>query len=134
MVLGPARAGPSPWPGWGFAGVPLLVFPTAGGDAHEIERNELVAHLWPLIDAGRVCVYSCDSVAGQALVARRGEPAYRLWLIDQFHHAVAQEVLPAIRNDLGGGRSVVVAGASIGAFNALGCSAAGRTWSARRSA
>lgn len=104
---------------WGFAGVPLLVFPTAGGDAHEIERNELVAHLWPLIDAGRVCVYSCDSVSGQALVARRGEPAYRLWLIDQFHHAVAQEVLPAIRNDLGGGRSVVVAGASIGAFNAL---------------
>lgn len=104
---------------WGFAGRPVLVFPTAGGDAEEIERNELVGHLWPLIDAGRVRVFSCDSVAGQALMERRGDPAYRLWLFDQFHHAVAHEVVPAIRGDIGAGDRLVVAGASIGAFNAL---------------
>ena len=27
---------------WGHFGVPVLVFPTAGGDAEEIERNHLV--------------------------------------------------------------------------------------------
>jgi esterase/lipase superfamily enzyme len=104
---------------WGFAGKPVLVFPTAGGDAEEIERNELVGHLWPLIDAGRVRVFSCDSVAGQALMERRGEPTYRLWLFDQFHQAVAHEVVPAIRGDIGSADRLVVAGASIGAFNAL---------------
>ena len=28
---------------WGHYGTPVLVFPTAGGDAEEIERNHLVA-------------------------------------------------------------------------------------------
>lgn len=104
---------------WGFAGVPVLVFPTAGGDATEIERNQLVGHLWPLIDEGRIRVYSCDSVAGQAMVERRGEPAYRMWLFDQYHQAIAREVIPAIRNDSGSAHALVTAGASIGAFNAL---------------
>ena len=104
---------------WGFAGVPVLVFPTAGGDATEIERNELVGHLWPLIDEGRIRVYSCDSVAGQAMVQGHGEPAYRMWLFDQYHQAVAREVIPAIRNDSGSAHALVTAGASIGAFNAL---------------
>ena len=30
---------------WGHFGVPVLVFPTAGGDAEEVERHHLVGHL-----------------------------------------------------------------------------------------
>ena len=29
---------------WGHYGVPVLVLPTAGGDAEEIERNGLLGH------------------------------------------------------------------------------------------
>lgn len=104
---------------WGFSGVPVLVFPTAGGEAREVEEHGLVEHLWPLIDAGRVCIFSCDAPVGPALNDRRGKPAYRMWLFDQFHHAVAEEVLPTIRRDVGEPGQVVVAGAGIGAFNAL---------------
>ena len=49
---------------WGHYGTPVLVFPTAGGDAEEIERNGLVGACWPLIESGRIKLYSCDSVAG----------------------------------------------------------------------
>jgi esterase/lipase superfamily enzyme len=43
-----------------------------------------------------------------------------MWLLDAFHRCVAEEIVPAIHTDLGGARlPVVVAGASIGAFNAL---------------
>lgn len=103
---------------WGHYGVPVLAFPTAGGDAEEVERHHLVAHLEPLIDAGRVKVYSCDSVAGRAMAAHEGDPAHRCRLFNRFQEAVAREVVPAIHAD-SGPQGVIVAGASIGAFNAL---------------
>ena len=54
------------------------------------------------------------------MVAKAGSPEYRMWLANQFHHCVLHEVVPAIRADLGGDRSPIVAtGASIGAFNAV---------------
>lgn len=104
---------------WGTWGTPVLLFPTAGGDAEEVERHKLVAHLMPLVDAGRAKVYSCDSVAGKAMAERQGSPEYRMALFNAFHDAVASEVIPAIHSDSGGPMRVVVAGASIGAFNAL---------------
>jgi esterase/lipase superfamily enzyme len=105
---------------WGHYGAPVLVFPTAGGDAEEIERNGVVAACWPLIESGRVKLYSCDSVPGQAMVAKAGSPEYRMWLFNQYHHAVRHEIVPAIRADSGGDETpIVAAGASIGAFNSL---------------
>ncbi|MDC5696351.1 alpha/beta hydrolase-fold protein [Intrasporangium calvum] len=104
---------------WGTYGVPVLLFPTAGGDAEEVERHKMVQHLAPLIEDGRVKVYSCDSVAGKAMAERIGTPDQRLALFNAFHQAVAEEVVPAIHGDCGGPLRVVVAGASIGAFNSL---------------
>lgn len=104
---------------WGHYGTPVLVFPTAGGGAEEIEERQLVAHLWPLIDAGRIKVYSCDSTAGRAMTRKEGSPAHLGWLFNEFQQAVAEEVLPAIFTDCLGPQEVVAAGASIGAFNAL---------------
>ncbi|GAA6525945.1 alpha/beta hydrolase-fold protein [Intrasporangium sp. DVR] len=104
---------------WGTYGVPVLVFPSAGGDAEEVERFQLVEHLSPLIESGRAKVYSCDSVAGKAMLERRGTPDQQLALFNAFHQAVAEEVIPAIHSDSGGPLPVVVAGASIGAFNSL---------------
>ena len=104
---------------WGSYGMPVLLFPTAGGDAEEVERHKLIGHLWPLIDAGRAKVYSCDSVAGKAMAERVGSTEYRMALFNSFHDAVASEIIPAIHCDVGGYLPVVVAGASIGAFNSL---------------
>jgi esterase/lipase superfamily enzyme len=104
---------------WGTYGMPVLLFPTAGGDPEEAERHKMIAHLAPLIEAGRAKVYSCDSVAGRAMAEGVGTPDFRLALFNAFHEAVAQEVIPAIHSDSGGPLRVVVAGSSIGAFNAL---------------
>jgi esterase/lipase superfamily enzyme len=105
---------------WGEVGTPVLVFPTAGGDAEEIERFHLVDAVSDLLAAGRVKLYSCDSVAGRAMVSGEGSPEHRSWMQDQFHAFVYHELVPAIRADC---RSpaieVVAAGASIGAFHAL---------------
>lgn len=105
---------------WGTYGQPVLLFPTAGGDAEEIERFHMIKVLGPLIDAGRIKVYSCDSAAGQAMVNREGSAQHRQWVLNQFHQYVRHEVVPAIRADCkNDGLEVISAGASIGAFHAV---------------
>ena len=105
---------------WGTYGQPVLILPSAGGDAEEIERNGLVDACGQLLAQGRVKLYSVDSVAGQAMMTKRGSPEHRLWLLNQFHECVRREVVPAIHADLGGqDMDVIAGGASIGAFNAV---------------
>ncbi len=109
---------------WGHWGQPVLVFPTAGGDAEEIERMHLIGVLGPLIDAGRIKVYSCDNLAGRAFAARTGSVEYRCALLNRFEAAVAEEVVPAIRTDCHDhGVEVVATGASLGAFMAVAVTA-----------
>ncbi len=105
---------------WGHYGQPVLLFPTAGGDAEEVERMHLIAAITPLIEAGRIKVYSIDSVAGHALAEQQGSVEFRCWLLKQTGEYVVQEVLPAIIADCGGEPvELITAGASIGAFNAV---------------
>lgn len=105
---------------WGHWGQPVLLFPTAGGDALEIERMHVVAALTPLIEAGRIKLYSCDSTAGQAWVAMRDQPGHCCWLQKRFGEFVAEEAVPAIRADCRSDTvEIIAAGASIGAFNAV---------------
>ena len=106
---------------WGHYGTPVLVFPTAGGDAEEIERHHLLGHLWEGVDAGRFKVYSIDSTAGRALATHEGSPEHRAWLFNQYQQAIEQEVVPAIHSDSAGQQPIVATGSSIGAFNALAC-------------
>src|SRR5207244_8740527 len=82
---------------WGTFGKPVLLFPTAGGDAEEIERFHMIDAVAPLLEAGRVKIYSCDSVAGQAMIAGEGSPGHRAWVQNQFHQFVYHELVPAIR-------------------------------------
>jgi esterase/lipase superfamily enzyme len=105
---------------WGTIGAPVLVLPSAGGDAEEIERFGLVGACAPLLAEGLVKLYSVDSVAGQAMIAKTSSVEHRMSLLNQFHECVRWEVVPAIHADLGGNAmDVITCGASIGAFNAL---------------
>jgi esterase/lipase superfamily enzyme len=105
---------------WGHWGRPVLVLPSAGGDAEEIERNGLIDACGGLLAEGRVKIYSVDSIAGQAMMQKWGSPQYRRWLLNAFHGYVREEVIPAIRADVADSTAqVITAGASIGAFNAV---------------
>jgi esterase/lipase superfamily enzyme len=105
---------------WGHYGTPVLLFPTAGGDAEEIERFHLIRAIAPLIDAGRIKVYSVDSVAGKAWISGDHSGEYCSKLQNGFDACIYSEVVPAIRTDCAGTDiEVIAAGASIGAYNAV---------------
>ncbi len=104
---------------WGDYGVPLLLFPTAGGDAEEVERFYLIKLLAPFIHEGRLKVYSVDSINGKTWITEPSIP-HRVWIQQQYDKFVANEVVPLIRSDCNSDDiEIMAAGASIGAFNAL---------------
>jgi esterase/lipase superfamily enzyme len=107
---------------WGTFGTPVLVFPTAGGDAEEIERFHLVDACGALLAEGRVKLYSCDSANGRALLTSEGSVRHREWLLRQFLEYIRHELVPAIRSDCQSEHlEIIAAGSSIGAYNALAC-------------
>jgi len=105
---------------WGHFGTPVLLFPTAGGDAEEVERFHLIGALAPLLDAGRIKVFSTDSVAGKAWISGQHSGEYCSKLQNLFDAFIHKEVATAIRNDCESESiEIIAAGASIGAFNAV---------------
>jgi len=104
---------------WGTVGVPVLIFPTAGGDSEEIERFHLIGALEELIRDGRIKVYSVDSINGRTFFTSSDSRQIG-WMMTAFDSVIEHEVVPAIRADCRSDNiEIVTAGASIGAFNAL---------------
>jgi esterase/lipase superfamily enzyme len=98
----------------------VLLFPTAGGDAEESERFLMMKVLAPLLDAGRIRVYSCDSAAGKTWTSGEKSGPYKAWFQNRFDDYVASELVPAIRTDCRDPRAeVIAAGASLGAFQTV---------------
>lgn len=108
---------------WGEHGAPVLLFPTAGGDAEEVERFRMIAALSPLIAADRLQVFSCDSVPGQCWVSEDFTASHCAWVQNRFDEFLHQELAPYIRHlsapNASNGSGIVTAGASLGAFFAL---------------
>jgi esterase/lipase superfamily enzyme len=105
---------------WGHFGTPVLLFPTAGGDYEEGERFHLVGACKELIDAGRVKIYSIDSVAGKHWLRGEDSPEYCSRVQNLFDAFIYHELVPLIRNDCNDpATEIVTTGASIGAFNAV---------------
>ncbi len=105
---------------WGDFGTPVLVFPTAGGDAEEIERFHVIDACAELVDAGRIKIYSCDSINGRAMLTAEGDSQHLSWILRRFIEFIGNELVPAIRADCRSDSiQIITAGASIGAYNAL---------------
>lgn len=105
---------------WGYFGTPVLLFPTAGGDAEEAERFHLIGAIMPLIEAGRIKVYSTDSIAGKAWISKQHSAEFCSLLQNRFDAMIYQEIAPAIRKDCETPDIEIIAtGASIGAYNAV---------------
>ncbi len=105
---------------WGHFGTPVLLFPTAGGDAEEVERFHLLRVLEPLIDAGRIKVYSTDSIAGRTWISGEHSGEFCSRVQNLFDEFIYHEVTPAIRTDCGlDDIEIIAAGASIGAYNSV---------------
>lgn len=107
---------------YGSWGHPLLLFPTAAADYLENERFWLIKAVEPQIEAGKVRVFSINSINSQAWMDDKlpvPEQARRQALYVRY---VEDEVVPYIRQACQSpGIRVATSGASFGAFHAANC-------------
>jgi esterase/lipase superfamily enzyme len=105
---------------YGVSGTPLLLFPTAGGDAEEPERFHMISAIGEFLADMRLKVYTVDSVAGQAWLRECRTLEQAAQAQNRFDECLVREVVPAIHRDCGGDAGRIwTAGSSLGAFNAL---------------
>ena len=105
---------------YGVMGQPLLLFPTAGGDAEEPERFHLIDAIGSFLEQLKVKVYCVDSLAGQAWLKECDSAEQAAAVQNRFDVCLYREVVPLIRQDCKDPKAeIITAGASIGAFNAL---------------
>jgi len=104
---------------YGHAGTPILLFPTAAADFLENERFFLVKAIEPSLFAGRVRLFSIDSINSHAWMDKNvpvREKARRQALYASY---IEEEVLPYIRTvSRDGAARPLTTGASFGAFHA----------------
>ena len=121
------HADPVPWldrplhiARYGHYGHPVIFFPTGGADYLDCERFRMVDALAPLIDAGRIKLYSIDAVNRDAWTNNDAPPSHKAWLQGQFDSWLVERAVPLIRADCEGYQGgIAVVGASLGAYQAL---------------
>src|SRR5207245_3881296 len=62
---------------YGHWGPPLLAFPTSGGDEWEHENQGMIGALGGLIDAGRVKIFSVNSLNFESFYDKDAHPVHR---------------------------------------------------------
>lgn len=103
---------------YGHFGFALLMLPTAAADYLEYERFHLISALEPFIKAGKVKVFSINSINSEAWLNNRMHPRHKAIRHQQFNAYVEEEVVPFIRTHSSHETPIVTTGASLGALHA----------------
>jgi esterase/lipase superfamily enzyme len=104
---------------YGYYGFALLLVPTAAADYLEYERFQLLDALAPLINAGKVKVFSINSINNESWLNSHMEPRHKIIRHQQFNEYVYEEVVPFIRTHTSGETPIIVSGASFGALHSM---------------
>ena len=104
---------------YGHYGFALLMIPTAAADFLEYERFELIDHLTPMIDAGKIKVFSINSINMESWMNKGMEGAHKAIRQNQFNEYIFNEVVPFIHTHTSRETPIVATGASFGALHAM---------------
>ncbi|HVZ55551.1 MAG TPA: alpha/beta hydrolase-fold protein [Chitinophagaceae bacterium] len=104
---------------YGHYGFALLMIPTAAADYLEYERFGLIESIQPFIDAGRLKVYSVNSINTESWLNDGMEPRHKILRHRQYNDYITGEVLPFIRNHSSWDTPVIACGASFGALHSM---------------
>jgi esterase/lipase superfamily enzyme len=102
---------------YGNYGFALLLIPTAAADYLEYERFQLIDAIAPFIDAGKVKVFSINSINNESWMNNEMDPRHKAIRQQQFNDYVFNEVVPFVRNNTSQETPIITSGASFGALH-----------------
>jgi esterase/lipase superfamily enzyme len=103
---------------YGHFGFSLLMLPTAAADYLEYERFLMLDFLEPHINAGKVKVFSINSINAESWLNRKMIPRHKAIRHQQFNDYVFNEVIPFIKSKTSDNTPIITTGASLGALHA----------------
>ena len=104
---------------YGQGGKPAIVFPTQGGRFYEYEDFGMVNSLQDLIEAGRLVLFSVDSIDNQTLANWDASPSDRARRHEDYDRYIVEEVLPFASEQSGHQNAQFIStGCSMGAYHA----------------
>ncbi len=104
---------------YGNYGFALLLVPTAAADYLEYERFQLMDTLKPFIEAGKVKVFSINSINNESWLNNEMNPRDKAIRHQQFNSYVYEEVVPFIKMNTSQETPIVISGASFGALHSM---------------
>lgn len=104
---------------YGHYGFALLLVPTAGADYLEYERFQLMDDLQPFIEAGKLRVFSVNSVNKESWLNKEMLGEHKGIRHNQFNRYIFEEVVPFIRTNTSQETPIIVSGASFGALHSM---------------
>ena len=102
---------------YGHFGFALMMIPTAAADYLEYERFQLIDAIAPFIEAGRVKVYSINSMNRESWMNNEMDPRHKSIRHQQFNDYVFNEVVPFIHMNSSRETPIITSGASFGALH-----------------
>jgi len=101
---------------YGHFGIPILLLPTAAADYLEYERFQMIDALEPLIESGKIKVFSINSINSESWLNEHMMPRHKAIRHTQFNDYVYNEVIPFIKSKTSPDSGVIISGASLGAL------------------
>ncbi len=102
---------------YGHYGFPLLLFPTAAADYLEYERFHVIDSITGFIEAGKVKVFSINSINREGWLKRDLHPAQRAERQAAYNAYLTDEIAPYIWNSCQSRLGIITCGASLGAYH-----------------
>jgi esterase/lipase superfamily enzyme len=115
----PALGKDMPIATYGYYGFALLLIPTAAADYLEYERFQMLEALQPFIEAGKIKVFSIDSINKESWLNNEMIPEHKAIRHNQFNEYVFNEVIPFIKSATSADTPIITCGASFGALHAM---------------
>lgn len=115
----PALGRNMPIVSYGHFGFAVLLVPTAGADYLEYERFQLIDALKPIIDSGKLRVFSVNSVNKESWLNNEMEGAHKAIRHNQFNDYIFNEVVPFIKSNTSQETPIIISGASFGALHSM---------------
>lgn len=104
---------------YGYHGKPVLVFPAQGGRFYEFEDFGMVAAVESFIEAGKIKLFTVDSVDNQSWANWSAHPYDRAWRHEAYDSYIQEEVVPFMRQHCAGTpQKFFTTGCSMGGYHA----------------
>lgn len=115
----PALQKEMPIAAYGDYGFALLLVPTAAADYLEYERFQLIDTLAPLINSGKLRVFSVNSINNESWLNNDMAGEHKAIRHNQFNEYIYNEVIPFIKTNTSAETPIITCGASFGALHSM---------------